>query len=192
MFAWGRAVRAASGRGAPLGRALEGTMSLLGADRGNVQLRAGRMPVLRIVTQTGFDSDFLEHFAVVADGSSACGRAARGRAPIVIADVMDDESFEPHRRIAAASRFRAVLSVPFVDGADGLLGVMSVHFREAHAPSSQDLVLIEWYAEEIGQVLGRTTPVTDELQLSGSALSESAAADGADGPRGSERRLAAR
>ena len=153
MFAWVRAVRATAERDALLGRTLEGAMSLLGADLGNIQLSIARRPELRIVAEAGFDTEFLDHFAVVTDGSSACGRAARRQEPIVISDVREDVSFEPHRRIAAASRFRAVLSVPFVDDAADLLGVISAHFREVHTPSSRDLVLIEWYADEIGQVV---------------------------------------
>jgi GAF domain-containing protein len=124
-------------------------MSLLGADFGNIQLRDPERGALRIAAHSGFDQEFLEHFATVADDASACGRAASQQAQVVIVDVDEDEAFEPHRHVAAASRFRAVQSTPLVDGAGRLIGVLSSHFRRPHRPSAVELLLIEWYVERI-------------------------------------------
>jgi hypothetical protein len=49
-------------------------------------------------------------FAVVDDGRAACGSAARRHAQVVIADVLADPAFAPHRETVAASDFRAVQS----------------------------------------------------------------------------------
>ena len=54
------------------------------------------------------------YFAVVDDGHSACGRAARASAQAAIADVTADAGLAPHRDVAAASGFRAVQSEPLV------------------------------------------------------------------------------
>jgi hypothetical protein len=153
MFGSSQAVLAAGAPDEALRLALEGAMSLLGADSGNVQLRDSESGALRIVAHSGFDSEFLEHFAVVADDASACGRAAGQRAQVVIEDVDDDEAFAPHRHIASASRFRAVQSTPLVDGTDRLVGVISTHFRLPHRPSATELLLIGWYGERIGDVV---------------------------------------
>jgi hypothetical protein len=80
---------------------------LSGPDRGNLQLVNRAAGGLRIVAEHGFGSEFLEYFAVVDDDRSACGRAAEFGAQTVIADVMTDPGFAPHRAIAAASGFRS-------------------------------------------------------------------------------------
>ena len=155
MFAAARAVREAQDQRRSLEWALEGAISLLGADFGNIQLRDSPVGPLRIVTQAGFNSEFLEHFATVSDEGSACGRAASQRAQVVIVDVNEDQAFAPHRHIASASRFRAVQSTPLVDGTDRLVGVVSTHFRRPHRPSTRDLLLMEWYVEQIGPAVLR-------------------------------------
>ena len=74
---------------------------------------------------------------------------------IVIVDVDQDETFRPHREIAAASRFRAVQSTPVFDGSDCLVGVVSTHFRQPLCPSTRDLLLLDWYVERISDTVAR-------------------------------------
>ncbi len=136
-----------------LPRILDGVLSLTGADFGNIQLRDPVTGSLRIVTQSGFDSGFLDYFAVVEDDHSACGRAARDGAQIVIPDVITDPVFAPHREIAAASGFRAVQSTPLVDLAGRLVGMVSTHFRRPHRPAGLDLRIMEFYADAAGRAI---------------------------------------
>jgi hypothetical protein len=133
--------------------ALERMLSLARADRGNMQLADPVSGALRIIAQHGFDTEFLDYFAVVEDDLSACGRAAARNAQVVISDVMTDRRFEPHRGIAAASGFRAVQSTPLVDKNGQLVGVVSTHYPETHAPSARDLRIIRRYADLIGHLL---------------------------------------
>ncbi len=70
-----------------LPKVLEGALSLTGADFGNIQILDPATGSLKIVTQAGFGPEFLDYFAVVDDNQSACGRAARQGAQIVVADV---------------------------------------------------------------------------------------------------------
>src|SRR5215469_820721 len=134
--------------------ALEKMLSLARADRGNVQLADPASAGLRIIAHHGFDAEFLAHFAVVEDDQAACGRAAKRNAQVVISDVIADKRFEPHRRIAAASGFRAVQSTPMVDKNGHLVGVVSTHYPDPYAPSARDLRIIRRYADLVGQVLG--------------------------------------
>jgi hypothetical protein len=136
-----------------LPRVLDGALWLTGADFGNIQLRDQVTGSLRIVTQSGFGPEFLDYFAVVEDGHSACGRAARACAQTVIADVAADPDFAPHRGIAAASGFRAVQSTPLVDYAGHLIGMVSTHFRRPHRPPGTDLQSMELYGDYAGEVL---------------------------------------
>jgi len=144
------------------GRALEEVLSLARADRGNVQLADPASGALRIIAQHGFDQEFLDHFAVVDDDRSACGRAARHRAQLIITDVITDPEFTPHRETAAASGFRAVQSTPMVDKAGRLAGVVSTHYPRPYAPPPRDMVIIKRYADLVGQVLASATEAVPE------------------------------
>lgn len=146
-------LRDASSLSVLLPRVLDGALSLMRADFGNVQLRDPVAGSLRIVTKSGFDSRFLDYFAVVEDDRSPCGRAAREGAQVVITDVTVDPGFAPHLEIAAASGFRAVQSTPLADYAGRLVGIVSTHFRRAHRPAGLDLRIMELYADFAGQAI---------------------------------------
>ena len=135
------------------GQVLEKVLSLARADRGNVQLVDSPPGTLRIIAQHGFDEEFLDHFAVVADRGSSCGRAARRNAQLVITDVAADQGFGPHREVAASSGFRAVQSTPLADREGRLVGMVSTHYARPYAPSARDMRIIKRYADLAGQVL---------------------------------------
>jgi len=130
----------------PRGRSSEG------ADRGNIKLRTPGTRSLRIVAQLGFDTEFLDYFAIVDDVASACGRAASQAAQTVVIDVNKDPAFAPHREIAAASGFRAVCSTPLTDGEGTVIGVISTHAARPYAPPDHELRAMRRF----GQLLGRT------------------------------------
>jgi hypothetical protein len=135
---------------------LAGALSLMKADLGNIQIVDPAVGTLRIVTQAGFGSEFLEYFAVVGDGDgSACGRAATQCAQTVVADIRSDPDFAPHRDIAAASGFRGVQSTPLVDYAGHLIGMVSTHFRRPYRPSDRELRIMELYGDLAGEVVTR-------------------------------------
>src|SRR5262249_20799410 len=138
-------IRANMSLSAMLPKVLDGALSLLGADFGNVQILDPATGSLRLVTQSGFDNGFIDYFASVDDSGSACGRAASQRSQVVISDVQTDPAFEPHRAIAAASGFRAVQSTPLIDSSGRMVGMLSTHFVRPHRPSSSDLQVIDLY-----------------------------------------------
>jgi GAF domain-containing protein len=136
-----------------LDEGLKDALSLLHADRGNVQLVDPVSGSLTIAVQAGFGQEFLEYFAVVNDDGSACGRAAQQHAQTVVADVNTDPGFAPHREIAAASGFRAVNSTPLVDLRGHLVGVLSTHYSRPYRPDDRDLELMKRFGELIGQAI---------------------------------------
>jgi GAF domain-containing protein len=148
-----RDLREVTRLGSLVGKALDGALSLAGADRGNIQILDPATGSLTIIAQSGFSAEFLGYFAAVDDDRSACGRAAKERAQTVIVDVNADEGFAPHRDIAAASGFRAVQSTPLVDRAGRLLGVVSTHYPRPYSPSELDLQLLRRYGELVGQAM---------------------------------------
>jgi GAF domain-containing protein len=137
----------ATRQGVLLQRALDGAITLLGADLGNIQLYDPARHTLTIAAEQGFSREFLEYFAAVTDDSTACGRAAVHGMQTIIFDVNHDPAFAPHRGIASASGFRAVQSTPLVDRRGRLRGILSTHFRRPHRPTSHELQIVDWLAE---------------------------------------------
>jgi GAF domain-containing protein len=168
-------LRGATGVESLLERALTGSMSLIGGELGNVQVLDAGVGGLRIAAHSGFDSDFLQHFSVVENDSSACGRAASRRAQTVIVDIEQDATFAPHREIAAGSRFRAVQSTPLLDRSGRLLGVISTHYRRPHRPSDRELALLAWYAEHVSAALANQNAAPGPSSEPSVALHERAA-----------------
>jgi GAF domain-containing protein len=123
------AVVPARPRGLSLGRVLdmapEIALSRLRADLGNIQITDPASGPLPFGLEAGFSAGFPQDLAVVGDGNSAGGRAARDLVQVVIAAVREDPRFAAHRKIVAASGFRAVPSTPLVDQDSRLLGMLS-------------------------------------------------------------------
>lgn len=125
------------------------------ADFGTLQRYNPEQKTLEIMAQRGFQQDFLEHFVEVQDETSACGRAMNQRKRVVIEDVQDDPGFAPHRIIAASAGFRAVQSTPLLGRNGEMLGMISTHFREPHAPSERELRWTDLYAVHAAQIIER-------------------------------------
>jgi len=152
LYAAARGLRDVARPGLPL-RVLFCAFTILGADRGNVQILDPATGTLKIAAQQGFDADFLDYFAEVRDEASACGRAARTRIQTVIVDTDADRAFAPHREIAAASGFRAVHSTPLTDQSGRLIGVVSAHYPRPYSPSEGDLRLMRRYGVLAGETI---------------------------------------
>jgi len=139
--------------GALLDVVLEFALTLLHAERGNVQLADPATGALRIAAQRGFGAEFVEYFAAVTDDRSACGRAAQHHTQVVITDVTTDPGFAPHREIALASGFRAVQSTPLVNRAGHLVGMVSTHYPRPTTPAFRDLQIASRFGALAGESL---------------------------------------
>jgi signal transduction histidine kinase/CheY-like chemotaxis protein len=135
---------------------LAATIELLGADMGNVQILDADRKVLTIAAQRGFKPDFLNFFHEVSTkDDSACGRALRSGARMIIEDVEADAPYAPLRPIARAAGYRAVQSTPLI-GRDGTpLGMLSTHFRSPRRPGQQDLRRLDLYARQAADFIER-------------------------------------
>jgi GAF domain-containing protein len=151
-------LRRLSGQRLLLGKVLEIALSLGRADRGYLQLANQTTGALQVVAEHGFGFDFVEYLATVNDDRSAFGTAAKRRSQTVIVDVMTDPGFAPHREIAVASGFRAVLSTPLIDRRDRLIGVVSTHYPRPHGPLGRDRQVMERYGEIAGRVMAEHLP----------------------------------
>ena len=133
-----------------------GTIRLLGADLGNIQLLDERQEALVIRAQHGFGPAFLQRYArVTADDDSACGRTLRTGERTIIEDVEEDEPFAPLRQVAREAGYRAVLSTPLLGRGGRPLGVLSAHFRSPHRPEAHHLQLLDLYARQAADFIER-------------------------------------
>lgn len=133
---------------------LASTIDMLSADMGNIQLLDG--DTLRIAAQRGFQQDFLDFFREVsAADDSACGRALRTGARIMIEDVETDEAYASMRDIARSAGYRGVQSTPLI-GRDGKArGMISTHWRLPHRPDERRLRHLDLYVRQAADFIER-------------------------------------
>src|ERR1700730_1214820 len=122
---------------------LDAIMELQGANFGDVQLYDDATGTLKIVAHRGVSQEFLDYFETVdASDTSACGLALRSGARIIIEDVNTHPDSEPHRGIAASTRYRGVQSTPLYDRNTVMpIGMLTTLFREPYRPSERELGL---------------------------------------------------
>lgn len=129
-----------------------------GADMATAQL-VDPTGVLLLVAHVGFDSEFVDHFAVLAGGQTSCSRASATREPTEILDVSVDTTYDPvDRAVLLAAGSRSWTSFPVVDRTGALFGIVSPHFRTP-GPHDADVAPI---VERIGE-LASTHDDPDEL-----------------------------
>ncbi len=126
--------------------ALDAAIEAARADKGNLQVVAEG--TLHIVAHRAFDPAFLEFFATVTDGSSACGSALHDGRRFLVPDIASHPLFDgtPAGEALARAGVRAVLSTPLV-GMKGVLGIVSTHYTKPYEPSPEELVAIERVAQ---------------------------------------------
>jgi two-component sensor histidine kinase len=101
------------------------------------------------VTHRGFERDFLEFFREVStEDASSSGRCLGSGESVSIEDVLTDAPYEPFRGQAATAGFRAVHSTPLLGRSGEALGVLSLHFRNPHRASGQDVRRLELYVRQ--------------------------------------------
>ncbi|WP_211768352.1 GAF domain-containing protein [Kutzneria sp. CA-103260] len=132
---------------------LEDALSLMAAEAGNIQLIDPADDSLVLVTQFGFGAEFVDHFAIVNDSGSVCGRAASCGAQVVVADVREDPACTPHQQVFRAAGVRAVQSTPLLDGGGRMIGMISTHRRQPTEPDERQLQFMGLYGHLAGAVV---------------------------------------
>lgn len=139
-------------RRAQLVRTLQRLTSSAHTELGNIQVYDPTQGALRIVTQRGFERDFLDHFdTVTADDGSACARALL-EPQVFIPDVNLDAEYEPHRGIAERAGYRAVMSAA-IRGTNGVAGMLSFHFQEPRPATARDREVASHFAPLLAPLL---------------------------------------
>lgn len=126
------------GGSARISEFLASIIDVTAADFGNVQLFDTRNRVLRIVAQSGFESEFLSYFnAVSGTEGCVCGKAMGGQSRIVVTDVNTDPLVSSDvRGVLLRANVRSVQSTPLIDTSGNFVGMVSTHYRRAGGPSA--------------------------------------------------------
>ena len=131
--------------------ALDAVLTVAGTELGTLQVMDAE-GTLRIAFQRGFDAAFLGFVAGVKDPESACGVALMTGRQYAVADVVTHPVFRDTKALETllAAGVRAVASTPIPSAAGRALGMISVHFREPHAPEVSVMALLARIARRAG------------------------------------------
>ncbi len=131
-------------------------ITLLGADKGMVQLFDSHTGALSMAVQRGFDAEAESYFRKVGvSPDSASGRALGLRQPVVLNDVETDPQYEPLREVARAAGYRGVIAAPLLDMDGAAMGMLTTHFLSPHQPSEQDMRRLDLYVRQAADFIGR-------------------------------------
>lgn len=138
-----------------LDEVLDATIELLRADFGTIHLYDPERQMLQIASQRGFEPATLVPFAMVSANCPilACGRAFGGRSQVAIDDVERDPDYEPYRKFAAISGYRALQATPLLDRSGKVLGVLSTHFQAPRRLTEWELQQSSLYAAQAANAI---------------------------------------
>jgi len=126
---------------APFDQFLDEAIAVIGADMDNVQVVHPVTGCLRIVASRGFDTPFLDFFAVVADGDhSACSAALKRADRIIVPDIERCPLFaQQSGDVLREAGVRSVQSTPLVGRTGSLVCMISTHWRYVSMPIDDTL-----------------------------------------------------
>ncbi|HEY1270245.1 MAG TPA: GAF domain-containing protein [Candidatus Binatia bacterium] len=136
---------------------LDAAIALTKADMGNIQLLNPAAHALAIEAQRELPPFFLDYFAYVRGGASACGAALEKRARVIVEDVARSPIFAgvESRHVVLAAGAAAVQSTPLVASSGRFLGVLSTHYRRPQRPGEDCLTLLDAVARRTADVLDK-------------------------------------
>ncbi|MFF9777370.1 ANTAR domain-containing protein [Streptomyces sp. NPDC013978] len=147
---------------------LSQALTVVGTDMGNVQIADRTEGGLRIERHTGHPAEFVDFFAHVGDGGTACAKAARDVAHVTVQDVATDPVFTEDARAAILrAGSRACHSVPLTTSSGLCVGMVSAHFeRPLKGLTRAQLKALTVAAAETGEWLAwyDRTVVLDALE----------------------------
>lgn len=141
-----------AGQSAVLKAALHRTLSITGAEMGNVQLVANGM--LRMEAHTGLNRRFTDdYFTFVDTSTTSCAQAAQEQRQVTVKEVAASDTFdETSRETILQTGSLACHSVPLLSPRGAVIGMISTH----HAHPLRHLTPAQLAAlDQIGRQTGR-------------------------------------
>jgi CheY-like chemotaxis protein len=107
------------------------------------------------IANVGFNREFINvcaHFQT-EEHLALCGNAFAEGQRVVVEDTETDLRFTAFRHISVQMGFRAVHTTPICSSDGKVLGMMSTHFEEPHAPSQQEIQMADMCSCKVSQVI---------------------------------------
>ena len=136
---------------------LDAAIELHGTDLGDVHLYEPGSRTMRIAISRGFSAEFVAAWELLDPFKSGtpCARALRERSTVTIENVDRELEPSPFREKWLAAGICAVQCSPLITRSGELLGILSVHFREARKPDERTQRITELLARQGADTIER-------------------------------------
>lgn len=137
---------------------LDTAMAIMNAEFSSIQILDTDCDELRLLAWRNFHPESAKYWQTVSvKTGTSCGAALQHGERIIVPDVngadflQNTESLRQYRLSSIAS----VQSTPLITRAGQVLGMISTHWRECHAPNEYELALFDVLARQMADVLER-------------------------------------
>ena len=137
---------------------LEAAIQVMGADMGSMQMLSPNQHELRLLAWKGFHPAAAASWeTVTVESTTTCGMALKTGERVVVSDVetCDFMAGTQDLDFSRLCGIRAVQSTPLRSRSGRILGMISTHWREAHAPAERDLRLLDMLARQAADLVER-------------------------------------
>ncbi|MBD9649856.1 GAF domain-containing protein [Ensifer sp. ENS09] len=132
---------------------LDRAVAAHGADFGSCQIWNDVDGSLALFAQCNFDRQYATKFAHIRDGDgTSCEAAMKGLKAVCIEDLERDIDYPNLHGWARDRGIRSITSIPIMTPAGKGIGVYSLHYRNPHALSSVECLLISAYRPQFAAV----------------------------------------
>ena len=139
-------------------RVLDAAVSLMRADVGSMQKYDPERNELRLLASRGFPAEAIAFWdRVTRDSGTSCGMALSVGHRVVVPDVecADFMAGSADLEVARQVGLRAMHSTPLVSRSGRLLGMISTHWQEPHAPAEHELRALDVLARQAADLIER-------------------------------------
>jgi PAS domain S-box-containing protein len=136
---------------------LDAAIFLTQADKGSIQLLDHSVGGLRLVAQRGFESRFVDLFALVTNQATSCRAAMDTRERVIVEDMLESNIFAgtPELQVFLFAGVRAVQSTPLLSSSGKLLGMVSTYYTTPYRQPERELRLMNLLARQSADYLER-------------------------------------
>ncbi len=140
-----------------LQRTIDAAITIVGADKGNIQVVDTSSNSLVIAVYRGFAEPFLSFFKHICDDASAYAEAMKTKKQVIVQDILHSDIFAGHQSqtVMIDAGVRAVVSTPLISSNETLMGMISTHYATPHKPTERELHAVEVLARQTADYLER-------------------------------------
>jgi PAS domain S-box-containing protein len=134
---------------------VDAAITITHAAKGNLQLFDPSTGTLSIAASRGFSKEWVAFFQTVHSDPAVCAQAMRAKSRVIVQDVRTSPVFAgtPARDIQLNDGILAVQSTPLLSRSGELLGIISTHFSQPHAPGESELHWLDLLCRQAADLL---------------------------------------